>query len=281
MFDIDPRLQTRLRQTMKRVLIIEENPAYARMLADMLRILGSETIIVESDDRKAMSLVDDLEPQLILCEYKTARIDGIGFTKDLRRSGGKCKHVPVIMVKADLTPAQLTDARNAGVHEMMSKPFAWQDLLKRLQNVLFKPRQWIEVATYTGPDRRRFNTGDYSGAKKRRGEVAGALKSQLDAAVTALHLGLGDFDIDTIVALQNVMTQMAVLVPACKTVKDPRFVNAVTGIVTELRNKTLTKMALMPHVAALAQCLNLDKLDVAKAAGDVVILGADTGSAAA
>lgn len=281
MFDIDPRLQTRLRQTMKRVLIIEENPAYARMLADMLRILGSDTIIVESDDRKAMSLVDDLEPQLILCEYKTARIDGIGFTKELRRSGSKCKQVPVIMVKADLTPGQLTDARNAGVHEMMSKPFAWQDLLKRLQNVLFKPREWIEVATYTGPDRRRFNTGDYAGAKKRRGEVVGALKSQLDAAVTALHLGLGDFDIDMTVALQNVMTQMAVLVPACKTVKDPRFVNAVSAIVTDLRNKAISKQTLTPHVAALAQSLNLDKLDVARAAGDVVILAAEARVAAA
>ena len=212
MFDIDPRLQTRLRQTMKRVLIIEENPAYARMLADMLRILGSDTIIVESDDRKAMSLVDDLEPQLILCEYKTAKIDGIGFTKDLRRSGGKCKQVPVIMFKADLTPGQLTDARNAGVHEMMSKPFAWQDLLKRLQNV---------------------------------------------------------------------MTQMAVLVPACKTVKDPRFVNAVSAIVADLRNKAISKQTLTPHVAALAQSLNLDKLDVARAAGDVVILAAEARVAAA
>ena len=281
MFDIDPRLQSRLRQQMKRVLILEENPAYARMLADMLRILGSDTIIIESDDRKAMSHIADLEPQLILCEYKTARIDGIAFTKELRRSDSKCKQVPVIMVKADLTPGQLTDARNAGVHEMMSKPFAWQDLLKRLQNVLFKPRQWIEVASYTGPDRRRFNTGDYAGAKKRRGEVAGALKSQLDAAVTALHLGLGDFDIDTTVALQNVMTQMAVLVPACKTVKDPRFLNAVTTIVGELRNKTLTKASLVPPIAALAQSLNLDKLDVGRSAGDVLILAAEAGVAAA
>jgi two-component system, response regulator PdtaR len=281
MFDIDPRLQSRLRQQMKRVLILEENPAYARMLADMLRILGSDNIVVETDDRKAMSLVDDLEPQLILCEYKTAKIDGIGFTKELRRSGGKCKQVPVIMVKADLTPVQLTEARNSGVHEMMCKPFAWQDLLKRLQNVLFKPRQWIEVATYTGPDRRRFNTGEYSGAKKRRGEVAVALKSQLDAAVTSLHLGLGDFDIDTTVALQNVMTQMAVLVPACKTVKDPRFINAVTAVVGDLRNKTLTKASLAPQIAALAQSLNLDKLEVGRGDGEVLILAAEAGVAAA
>ncbi len=260
MFDIDPRLQLRLRQQMKRVLILEENPAYARMLADMLRILGSEVIQVESDDRKAMSLVADLEPQLILTEFRSAKIDGIAFTKELRRSDLKCKQTPVIMVKADLTPGQLTEARNAGVHEMMSKPFAWQDLLKRLQNVLFKPRDWIEVMTYTGPDRRRFNTGEYGGQKKRRGEVLGALKSQLDAAVTALHTGLGDFDIDVTVAQQNVMTQMAVLVPACKTVKDGRFVNAVTAIVTELRNKTLSRATLTPQITALAQSLRLDAI---------------------
>lgn len=260
MFDIDPRLQTRLRQQMKRVLILEENPAYARMLADMLRILGSEVIQVENDDRKAMSLIADLEPQLILTEFRSAKIDGIALTKELRRSDLKVKQTPVIMVKADLTPAQLTEARNAGVHEMMSKPFAWQDLLKRLQNVLFKPRDWIEVATYTGPDRRRFNTGEYGGQKKRRGEVLGALKSQLDAAVTALYGGLGDFDVDITVAQQNVMTQMAVLVPACKTVKDARFVNAVTGIVTELRNKTLSRASLAPHIIAMAQSLKLEAI---------------------
>ena len=72
------------------------------------------------------------------------------------------------MVKGDITPSQLTEARNCGVHEVLRKPFAWQDLVSRLQNVLFKPRDWIEVASYVGPDRRRFDTADFQGQRNRR-----------------------------------------------------------------------------------------------------------------
>ncbi|MBW8734585.1 MAG: hypothetical protein JF571_09805, partial [Asticcacaulis sp.] len=39
-------------------------------------------------------------------------------------------------------PQELGEAKNIGVHEMLAKPFAWLDLIKRLQNVLFKPREW-------------------------------------------------------------------------------------------------------------------------------------------
>ena len=180
MFALDPKLQARLRQHLSRVLILEDNVAYARMLADMLRVLGADNIVIEADDRDGLGAIKDLEPQLILTEYKTDHIDGIAFTKELRHSNLRSKGCPVIMVKANITPSNLLEARNSGVHEMLSKPFAWQDLFKRLQNVLFKPRVWIEVASYTGPDRRRFNTaqGDYAGPKKRRSE-GGATKIAL------------------------------------------------------------------------------------------------------
>ena len=147
MFDLDPRLQARLRQSLKRVLILEENPAYARMLSDMVRVLGADQILVLGDDRVALDKIEDLEPHLILSEYATAHIDGIAFTRSLRHLGHRVRATPLIMMKADITPQQLTEARNCGVHEMLSKPFAWQDLVKRLQNVLFKPRDWIEVMT--------------------------------------------------------------------------------------------------------------------------------------
>ena len=261
MFALDPKLQAQLRQRMKRVLIIEANPAYARMLADMLRVLGADNIIIQQDDRVAMNVIKDLDPQLIMTEYKANLIDGIQFTRDLRHSDLTAKACPIIMMKADITPANLTEARNCGVHEMLSKPFAWQDLFKRLQNVLFKPRDWISVASYTGPDRRRFNTGtsDYKGPRKRRNESDGAQKTVLDDAVRALKGALDIFDRDAAAAMQTVMHQMMVIVPATKTVKDPRFGPAVQTIVNDLRAKALSRESLEPQVEKLMTCLGINE----------------------
>src|SRR5215217_8938999 len=61
---------------------------------------------------------------------------------------------------------------DAGVHEFLRKPFTSGDLLKRVENVALKPRTWIEAVGYVGPDRRRFNSGEYSGPTKRKSDRA-------------------------------------------------------------------------------------------------------------
>ncbi len=264
MFDLDPRLQAKLRQSLKRVLIIEENQAYARMLADMLRVLGADNIVVETDDRRALALAVKLEPQLILTEYRTPHVDGIAFTKGLRYSELACKAAPVIMLKANITPTELGEAKNAGVHEMLAKPFAWQDLVKRLQNVLFKPREWISVATYTGPDRRVFNTGEYKGKKKRRNE--GDQRIAVEEAVRLLKASLDGFDTDAAGTMQTIMAQMAVIVPACKAVKDGRFLNAVSAIIQDIRAKAVSKESLAPRVSEMMVCLGLEAPPASQAA---------------
>ena len=260
MFALDPRLQARLKIHMNRVLILEENQAYGRMLADMMRILGADNIVIESDDRRAMAIVADLNPQIILTEYKTHLIDGIEFTRNLRRSDSPAKKIPVIMVKGDITPSQLTEARNCGIHEVLKKPFAWQDLVTRLQNVLFKPRDWISVASYVGPDRRRFNTADFKGQKKRGGETVHAPELvALEEAVRLLKASLDAFDHDLPAMMGTVMQQMAVIVPSAKLVKDPAFIQAVMTIVAGMRAKTLTKATIEMQLAVMMTSLGMTK----------------------
>lgn len=255
MINLDPRLQAKLRNSLKRVLIIEGNQAYARMLADMLRVLGADNIVVETDDRRALELCRNLDPQLILTEYRAQTIDGIDFCKSLRRSDLACKTVPVIMLKANLTPTELGEAKNAGIHEMLAKPFAWQDLTKRLQNVLFKPREWIAVETYTGPDRRSFNAGEFKGRKKRKNE--GDHRIAVEEAVRLLKASLEGFESDAQGTMQTIMTQMAIIVPACKAIKDPRFLNAVSAVIQDIRAKAVSKDSLAPRVAEMMTCLGL------------------------
>ncbi|ESQ88454.1 hypothetical protein ABAC460_15590 [Asticcacaulis sp. AC460] len=259
MFALDPRLQAKLRMHLSRVLILEENTAYARMLADMLRSIGADNIVIETDESRALAMARNLNPQLILIEYKASKVDGIEFVKTLRRSDMACRKAPVIMVKAEVTPAQLSEARNAGVHEMLMKPFAWQDLMTRLENVLFKTRDWVEVASYVGPDRRRFNTGDYKGAKKRKSEKDGSQRIAVEEAVRLLKSSLELFDDDGETMMRTVMQQMAVIVPAAKSIKETKFLAAVTAIVGDLKLRILTKARLAPQVEAMIKALGMNK----------------------
>lgn len=159
MFSLDPKLEAKLKPHLKRVMVIEGNPAYARILMDMLRVLGSERVQVETDDRRAMMICEDFDPQIIFCDLNSPKIEGAKFVTSLRRSELRCRKVPVIMMAPNEEPDTLKTARDSGSDEIMKKPFASGDLLKRLEHVTTKSRPWIEAVMYVGPDRRRFNSG--------------------------------------------------------------------------------------------------------------------------
>jgi DNA-binding response OmpR family regulator len=46
-------------------------------------------------------------------------------------------------------------ARDTGVTEFLVKPFTANDLYKRIDHVIMKPRQFVKSPDFFGPDRRR------------------------------------------------------------------------------------------------------------------------------
>jgi DNA-binding response OmpR family regulator len=170
-FAAAPQLRTRIFQRMQRVLIVDQQPASARLLADTLRAGGPIEIVMVSDVRRGMSAVRAMEPQLIFIEHPSTGVDGYAFTKDLRRGDTDGRKAPVIMVTAEATAASIMQARDVGVHEFLRKPYTMKDLERRLEAVFLRPRDWVEGLGYVGPDRRRFNSADYSGPRKRRADV--------------------------------------------------------------------------------------------------------------
>ena len=142
------------------------------MMAELVKNLGAGRIYTETAEAQALETCKRLEPQLVITEWSGPMFEGGRFTKTLRRSDLVCRTVPVIMVTAEATAAAILGARNAGVHEFLRKPFAIRDLSRRIEAVMLTRRDWIEAVNYVGPDRRRFNSGDYRGPRKRRSDSA-------------------------------------------------------------------------------------------------------------
>jgi hypothetical protein len=84
------------------------------------------------------------------------------------------------------------------------------DLQKRLEAVAGKPRDWIEAVGYVGPDRRRFNSADYKGPKKRRND--GSVKVQkLNQALRIIMSAVAHVDDDPVQAARALNTQARLL----------------------------------------------------------------------
>ncbi|MET0337672.1 MAG: response regulator [Caulobacter sp.] len=182
---IDPKLSRAVAERVARVLIINPQAPAARMLATQLRDLAPSEATIIADTTTALKAVNDLNPTLIFVEHTPGETDGLEFTRRLRRSMTPPRGTPVILTTAEATAAVLFGARDAGVHEFLRKPFNLGDLAKRVVAVI-APRPWIQAEQYVGPDRRRFNSGDYKGPPKRLSDKRARDAVAVQKAVLAL-----------------------------------------------------------------------------------------------
>ncbi|PKQ04625.1 MAG: hypothetical protein CVT73_13145 [Alphaproteobacteria bacterium HGW-Alphaproteobacteria-12] len=63
--------------------------------------------------------------------------------------------IPVIYLTTKRERGAIIAARDAGVTEILSKPFSAKQLTDRIEAVLTRPREIVRSSAFTGPDRRR------------------------------------------------------------------------------------------------------------------------------
>src|SRR5690606_1185505 len=182
-------------------------------------------------------------------------LDGEELARRLRRSDLACRRAPIIMVTAEATASTILGARDAGVHEFLRKPFTTADLQRRIENVALKPRDWIEAVEYVGPDRRRFNSGEYTGPAKRRSDraasAAEALADAKDQAMRILASALDQFDNDPTQAVRAIREQASALKDVAMKGSDSRLAMAVGALEVSLATGPSTKATLSAPIGGL------------------------------
>ena len=245
----DPKVLQRFGPHLRRVLIVDPSPAAARMLAGLMRGLGAGELLLEAEEPSGLELAKAINPDLIFVEQSGPRLDGESFTRRLRRSDFACRRAPVMMVTADATIQTIMGARDAGVHEFLRKPFTAADLIRRVEVVICKPRDWIEAVQYVGPDRRRFNSGEYRGQRKRRSEMAqnpsDAKALALDRSARILRSAISQFDTDPAQARRAIAEQASFLkTAAVDPTASPRLAVAVAMLELNIERGDATQAML-------------------------------------
>lgn len=261
MFNADDKTIQKMAPHLQRVLIVDPQPMSAKLLQDLMRSVVTCQVWATTSDSRGIQAARAVDPQIIFLEHKGPELDGERLARAIRRSDLNCRKAPIIMVTGEATANAILGARDAGVHEFLRKPYTVKDLVRRLEAVTLKGRDWVEAVHYVGPDRRRFNSGDYKGPRKRRADaVKTPDQARIIQALKIVRSAVTAIDSDWTQARRSLMTQSADLKKAAVAVGDLKLMEAAVGLERAIvGSETADLGKLQPAVARLMNFLPPDE----------------------
>lgn len=114
-----------------RVMIVEDDPDIATLVASVLSEEGYETSVV-TDSRQALETFERVKPDVVTLDVMMPSLDGISLCLELRRSS----EVPILFVSAKKDPPDRVVGLRIGADDYMSKPFDTEELVARVDALL-------------------------------------------------------------------------------------------------------------------------------------------------
>ncbi len=175
-------------------LIVEDNAFMRQIVKRILAALGAKKIKEAEDGADALKSLRTFSPDIIITDWVMDPIDGIEMTRMIRTANdSKNPFVPIIMLTAHSELARIIEARDAGINEIVVKPVSVKALFGRIQMVIERPRPYVRVGDYFGPDRRRKQV-EIQGSEKRGGTLPGKITEQE---------GLSQDDVNTVMGAEG------------------------------------------------------------------------------
>lgn len=121
------------------VLVVDDTPETLSFLTDTLDGLGA-TVLVATDGESALSLVDQITPDLVLMDAMMPGIDGFQTCRRLKREKS-LSHVPVIFMTGLADTEHVIEGLDAGGVDYVTKPIVVDELLARIHVHLSNARR--------------------------------------------------------------------------------------------------------------------------------------------
>ena len=139
-----------------RILVVEDNSFARRIVLEILKHLGATNFVVAKDGEEAWLELKKEMPDLVLLDWEMGPVDGHTFLRRVRHDPASPNpYLPIVMVTGYADRPHVFAARDAGVNEYVIKPISAKALLDRIQAVVERPRRFVRIGKFFGPDRRR------------------------------------------------------------------------------------------------------------------------------
>lgn len=142
---------------MYRILIVEDEQAIARAVAEELRHWGLESRCVENF-RDVMAEFQAFQPQLVLLDIMLPFFNGYHWCNEIR----KCSNAPIIFLSSASDNMNIVMAMNMGGDDFIAKPFDRTVLVAKVQALLRRCYDFHPTPPILEHRGAELNTGDNS-----------------------------------------------------------------------------------------------------------------------
>lgn len=125
---------------MPKVLIIDDDPIFQKMISHALQPLGFE-LTVAGDGVQGLTQANAIQPDLVISDVVMPNMNGYETVRRLRRINAFAQ-IPVLMLTAQSDLDEKLTGFEAGADDYMTKPFAPAELVARVNTLLRKAEMY-------------------------------------------------------------------------------------------------------------------------------------------
>lgn len=116
------------------VLVVDDFATMRRIITNVLKQLGYETILEAEDGAKALQIMETEKVDFVITDWNMPQMSGLDLLMAIRASEDK-KHIPVLMVTAEAMQENIVKAAQAGVNNYIIKPFDAKTLSEKINKI--------------------------------------------------------------------------------------------------------------------------------------------------
>jgi CheY-like chemotaxis protein len=183
-----------------RVLVADHRVFQRRLVAEALRGWGRVDVGYAETAEQCLLALTYFQPDVLVIDWDLDGGHGLQLVRRLRmgEAGDPYRKLAVIVVTTQHTAGDVERARNAGADEFVLRPFSTFTLVKRVQELQIRKREFVESPSYVGPCRRRRGDTGYDGPRRRMFDSA---DKSADAPDVQIRKGLARMYVERIGSL--------------------------------------------------------------------------------
>ena len=112
-----------------KILIVEDEPSISEAVEAYIKRAGYDTLTA-FDGQEALKLWQEQQPDLIVLDLMLPKLSGVDVCKIIRAENSQ---VPIIMLTAKSSDADVVNGLDSGANDYVSKPFSMRVLLARIR----------------------------------------------------------------------------------------------------------------------------------------------------